>query len=383
MDGNTPLPPLQVDSFQYGDRDEPDSYMLVRRNRTHFHIFVSPENLIQPQAPKLEDAKMSFKEEYMQMLDRMKEYEDSPEFESEREEFMDWILLACISTFKKLTTTTPHGTFQTLEDYYNLPNISLRLAVLDCQLQATQCSSDPSRIAEAILKIPGSDPTCINVPRTSARLVEMVPRPKEQAHLLSPNEIRVAGESRLFFKTDTEKTSVLREIDTLHRIETAGLSEKLRVSRLHSLVTLGDGSIVGMLLHYIESRHNLWEVTATNAAFPLSMRQKWMKQIKDIVGQLHDAGIIWGDVHPGNVLIDTKRDAWVVDFGGGCFDRWVDIEYYETIAGDFQGLMKLEKHMGLEQIRETILPTQKVLRYFGFCWWITMVLLLKHTAYLA
>lgn len=39
-----------------------------------------------------------------------------------------------------------------------------------------------------------------------------------------------------------------------------------------------------------------------------------------------------------NILVDTAGDAWVIDFGGGYTEVWVERERAGTIEGDLEGL---------------------------------------------
>ncbi|KAF3076410.1 hypothetical protein CFAM422_001644 [Trichoderma lentiforme] len=56
---------------------------------------------------------------------------------------------------------------------------------------------------------------------------------------------------------------------------------------------------------------------------------------------MHENHIIWGDVKAENVLIDENEDAWLVDFGGGYTEGWVDKEVAGTVMGDFTSMAKL------------------------------------------
>lgn len=51
----------------------------------------------------------------------------------------------------------------------------------------------------------------------------------------------------------------------------------------------------------------------------------------------HD--IVWGDAHPGNMVIDKNFDAWVVDFRGGYVENFVDRKKAGTRKrGSWQGI---------------------------------------------
>jgi len=50
---------------------------------------------------------------------------------------------------------------------------------------------------------------------------------------------------------------------------------------------------------------------------------------------------VWGDVHPGNIVIDKNFDAWIVDFGGGCIEEFLDRKKAGTKEEDWQGVQRI------------------------------------------
>jgi tRNA A-37 threonylcarbamoyl transferase component Bud32 len=82
------------------------------------------------------------------------------------------------------------------------------------------------------------------------------------------------------------------------------------------------------------------------ATTTVELRQKWISQITETVQCLHEWGLVWGDGKPSNIIIDERDDAWLIDFGGGFTDGWVDKELAETIKGDDQALAKIVKALG-------------------------------------
>ena len=72
-------------------------------------------------------------------------------------------------------------------------------------------------------------------------------------------------------------------------------------------------------------------------------KSRWVQQIRQTVNQLHDLDIVWGDVKPNNVLIDSRCQAWVVDLGWIYSPHWVDKDLQDTQSGDLQGLARLEE----------------------------------------
>ncbi|KAI9926512.1 hypothetical protein MW887_004280 [Aspergillus wentii] len=143
-----------------------------------------------------------------------------------------------------------------------------------------------------------------------------------------------------FFKPTHVPESAIREISTLLRLQGLGLSENVRAPRLYGLVQYQDSSkITGMLLEYIEHEDDLGHIDVQATA--LAVREKWIDQIKYIIKSLHPAGIVRGDAKPENLLVDTDENLWIIDFGGGYTQDWVDEGNEGTIEGDNQALSRI------------------------------------------
>ncbi|EEU37280.1 uncharacterized protein NECHADRAFT_78389 [Fusarium vanettenii 77-13-4] len=175
-----------------------------------------------------------------------------------------------------------------------------------------------------------------------------------------PSEIRVCEEKvigppnhtprKVLLKDDTvaflklmhrgDKQSLKTELDTYNKIDKTQLDSATRVSRLHGLVRDDSGAIFGLLLTYIDCK-NVTLSCAVKPGLSTVLREKWAAQLRDSITQLHDAGIVWGDAKPDNVLIDSNKDAWIVDFGGGYTEGWVPKTLAGTIEGDLVALEKM------------------------------------------
>jgi tRNA A-37 threonylcarbamoyl transferase component Bud32 len=42
-------------------------------------------------------------------------------------------------------------------------------------------------------------------------------------------------------------------------------------------------------------------------------KNKWPAQIEYTLLELHNNGLVWGDARPGNVIIDSDDNAWLID----------------------------------------------------------------------
>ncbi|KAI9816069.1 MAG: hypothetical protein M1832_005152 [Thelocarpon impressellum] len=124
------------------------------------------------------------------------------------------------------------------------------------------------------------------------------------------------------------------------RISESGLRGEIRVSNLRYLVVSDDSlMLLGSLFDVIPSLARNLDSALYNQA--RHHHEKWEGQVTRTVEKLHANGLVWGDVHPGNIIIDMNGDAWCVDFGGGCVEEFIDRENVETEEGDWQGLRKI------------------------------------------
>ena len=80
----------------------------------------------------------------------------------------------------------------------------------------------------------------------------------------------------------------------------------------------------GLLLTYINCENRTLACAANSPVSPLSLQHGWAEQVKSTVERLHEASISWGDAKAENVLVDVNENAWVIDFGGGYTEGWVE-----------------------------------------------------------
>ncbi|KAH9206457.1 hypothetical protein DL95DRAFT_246252, partial [Leptodontidium sp. 2 PMI_412] len=148
------------------------------------------------------------------------------------------------------------------------------------------------------------------------------------------------GTSR-FFKPADDKKQLLREVDMHLRIREAGLRDTIKIANLHSIVVSDDAKMtIGLLFDLIPSTGDSL-YTHKNSALASEYHARWKQQVTATVEQLHSHNLVWGDVHPGNIVIDTSFNAWVVDFGGGSIVEFVPRKKAGTKDGDWQGVRKI------------------------------------------
>jgi hypothetical protein len=214
------------------------------------------------------------------------------------------------------------------------------------------------------IRIKGED-ECLYTPAffTSAMRTANLPElckevPSFQAHNISIAPIVEKGKSldsiqgrvvtvegvALYFKPRVEmrEPEFERELCTLWRIYKAGLTTRLRVPRLHGIVVSGETTI-GLLMTLVTSSEIGTHLRSPGLQERHELHEKWEEQLTVTVQEFHAHDIVWGDVHPMNVVIDEAMNAWAIDFGGMNNVEFVDDDKRETMEGDWQGITRMFK----------------------------------------
>ncbi|KAF5642266.1 uncharacterized protein FTJAE_3741 [Fusarium tjaetaba] len=129
-----------------------------------------------------------------------------------------------------------------------------------------------------------------------------------------------------------------REIRYLHKIREYFSLGSIRVPQLHGYVHHNDTKqILGLLQQWVPGRR-LDDIVTT--ATPQN-KEKWASQVRQTIELLRQHEIIWGNGKPSNVIIDEQKNAWLIDFGGGYTEGWIDEDLAETKEGDEQALKRI------------------------------------------
>lgn len=144
-------------------------------------------------------------------------------------------------------------------------------------------------------------------------------------------------------------SSVGRELECLQKVRTLPPEHgvMIRIPQLLGYVRHADtGRVVGFLRQWVPGRRlRDMDVPAMSA----QRRQKWIGQIREALHMLHAKGIIWGDGKASNVVIDERDDAWLIDFGGGWTNGWVDEDLADTAEGDELAISKIGEFLEVNQ----------------------------------
>lgn len=162
-----------------------------------------------------------------------------------------------------------------------------------------------------------------------------------------PSRAFIKGQAnylKVVWAGDVKRTT--RELSKYAMIHAAAFDATVHTSRLNGLLRDDNGSVVGLLLDYIDCGDRPPLDCIDVMSHPYSeVKGKWFDQIKQTMHRLHSHGIIWGDAAATNILIDTKDEAYLIDFGGGHTPGWVDEENANSMKGDLQGLESIRSFL--------------------------------------
>ncbi|KAI9847475.1 MAG: hypothetical protein M1837_002376 [Sclerophora amabilis] len=348
----TEIPRYAVTNFSSGVTSESELTAMCHGKR--FHVFLSPSNLrhdddeSKPEAPP-----SGFEQEYLRLL-RALESEDqnqnefNPDDPDPVEAMFHWVMMPFFPVFRELAPRlSSEPQTQTLHEYFNPITFFYTLRTVDGRLTPLPCAGNEEELKHLIprMDLPQalSNPDVPFIRPTSLE----VTWDAESEGAQYPTKV-LQGDTPYFFKSTFHGKSraMEREIETLLRLEETGLTKTIRVPKLHGYVQFEvDNGISGLLLTHIQQHDSLGGPTVDDA--PLSLREKWFGDVKEMLRQLHESEIVWGDAKADNVLIDPNQDVWIIDFGGSYTHGWVDEDKMETIQGDLQGLERIKTHLRL------------------------------------
>ncbi|KAF2754839.1 hypothetical protein EJ05DRAFT_135368 [Pseudovirgaria hyperparasitica] len=257
------------------------------------------------------------------------------------DDFYDWILEACLPEFRKLAPSEI-GPRPTIADHLSLDMLHYKMHAVAGNLTLVHCTDKRDEYIPFGSRF--DEDACSAWPITAPEDVYIAKDTTGDALYQTPGKV-IFDEKEYFFKPlhYSDRQQCKRELKMYKEIKEAGL-ESLRISLLYSIVRGGDGTVYGLLLRFINAAAMTLSC-ALKLSTPEHMRQRWAGQITDVLNHLHHAGIVWGDVKPENVLIDREKNAWVIDFGGGYTEGWVEKDLAETIEGDKQGLARIQEYL--------------------------------------
>lgn len=248
----------------------------------------------------------------------------------------EWAVKPCLPALKAVAPQPSEASCVTLHDYFALETFQIEVGAVNDKLVSGKIRTvNPAR-RKTSLKLPGQRLSPF-FPSYLPYQVDVIS--DEPRYIFEDEPRRVFADSQeFFFKTliNDEATRGIKEIQKYEQVHKAQLDGHARTSRLFGIVQDSESRLYGLLLHKIDEDITLVEALERGAS--KATKARWASQIGDSMRALHKAGVVWGDVQPDNVLIDMRGDAWLVDFGGGHANGWVDVDKAGTMEGDRQGL---------------------------------------------
>jgi len=325
MDTTCPL--YVFETFTWHDV-QPDTQLIVRSNGKRFLIVITTETF--KDSPPIQ-------QQYLQYLKAI-QLEDEPG--DVLEDLEDWILQPFLTIFRALPPLLVES--YTLQDYFSAETLSYTLRVAERERVPVPCDKPPSLMH---MGVPLSPQYFSGFPVLRPGQVEIVSNNFDDR----PTKVRINEGTNCFFKQllPGDLQVLQNELKIYKRIQEASdilAGVNVRIPRLHGLVQGDDSSIIGLLLTFIDGG-SVTLLCAVDSDTPKALRERWAHQITFTLKCLHKAGIVWGDVKADNVLIDANQDVWIIDFGGGYTEGWVEEQLAGTLEGDLQGLTKILEYL--------------------------------------
>ncbi|KAI9680739.1 MAG: hypothetical protein M1817_004179 [Caeruleum heppii] len=333
--------PVTIRSFKalVGDFNTDETTIMAMCRGFRFDVTVALKDLVNSR----------FAQDYFRLVTKMDETANRTT-EDERA-IRDWMLGPCLEIVGRLTSRLPRLRVMTLQDFYYPPMHRVKLVVDENRLSTALQESRQSVRARNLTMPSRSLAYHRRIPRIKASKVTILTRSRSRTdgNCETPEKVRLEDGSIKHFIPGDDSSEVLREVKAASHIRAAGLAGKLRVSQLHSIVMSADSKwIVGVLLDWIPPYGRLVD----DPESPVQHGQRWRDQIVDTVKTLHKHGIMWGNVHPENILIDTHNDAWVLKIGNRSPPVFGDIMVRGAVQSDMMGMVEIFGGVIWEQVKQ-------------------------------
>lgn len=348
-------------------------YINLRSNGRVFEIEYGPEDLHDPENVS---GSQPFQEQYLDALEHMfgDDEDDKATELSEQQDDFDAAISPVSSeccheedpvisftagpfltheTFKTFARKSSTPCLNTLQDVLHPPLLSFSLHIVDGDLvPINQSLLQEHKTRNPPWVVVWKSKHWLEYPRVKAEEVVLA-----QSSQTSPNVNLVVFNNRIcWFKPVIPGVSDLpyiREIDMLFKLSQENLSPGLlRFPQLEAIVLDdrdGDnGFINGLILPAIHPNLGTLvdQLSGPERQTPsIALRERWYDDIESMIHILHGKGFVWGDVSPNNVIIDENENAWIIDFGGGYTDGWIEPDDMETQRGDLEGLKRIKEYL--------------------------------------
>ncbi|KAL2192372.1 hypothetical protein P885DRAFT_47866 [Corynascus similis CBS 632.67] len=338
-------------SFTTSNEDDNCQWFMleIKLHASRFRISVSPSNFRNSAVRSGE-----FQKYFALLLSENDDPDGSVEESEEREgdvpsgnslyDCFDWAVIPCLGEFERLAPAPPpleRGVQLSLSHFLVVTSFECDLVAIDDVLAPGKIERIDNMDEDCWPSPSSGDAWTTSFPSFTPTEVAVICNDPDHPFDSNPTQVRV-GQQRLYFKgCDLDDMVAKKEVETYERIASASFGADVRTSRLYGVVRNEKNQLVGLLLYHIEEDTPLTFALGPETSSVL--KNRWAQQIQDTMAALHQAGITWGDAKPDNILIDVHGDAWLIDFGGGRTEGWVDSDKAGTVDGDLQALERILK----------------------------------------
>ncbi|KAK5135789.1 hypothetical protein LTR08_004615 [Meristemomyces frigidus] len=283
--------------------------------------------------------------------------DSSPSMSSQGGFDFDMVVAACLPLILELSPT-PSIQGLRVEQLCKSPTYHLELVGSpegdgEGDVRVEQNSRTTYEPSHNLCPVPFSElPTiCQGIPRIPASILILATSDgdSDPRAIKNPQGKVLTSDGRaMYFKPRMGEPQFHRELDILNRIKELRLRDESVENRFPDLIGIvvstdeqGGEMAVGLLMTLISSSPDGADLLRAGTQERFELHEVWKTQVMRMVGVLHEHGLVWGDVNPGNVVIDDASQAWLVDFGGRNNAEFVDDALMETEEGDWQGVGRL------------------------------------------
>lgn len=322
------LPPLRNEVISIEGGVEDDCKITFKCNNKYFVILLSIQSPVD-----------SIERDYLERLKCPLISGDEEKTERIFEELIDLLAGLCQPMFRKYAAiaSEPRHPRPTLYNLLYLEVLLLHLNTIEgtavLHLQHGPLVSSPKSFRNENLKLPIFKSSEIEI-------LDILQR-DTVFRVLIEGSIRCA---KVIGHQKSTK-SIQREISSMEQISAAELCPRVHTPTLLGFISSEDdlALTLGFFMEYVEPGPPLLSLEID--LIPRMKRAAWAKQISDDLKKLHGIGLIWGDAKAGNIILDKESNPWIIDFGGGYTDNWVDAALADTVMGDLQGLRQIMKFL--------------------------------------
>lgn len=269
-------------------------------------------------------------------------------------ELEGWIEAKCEAVFKDLSASLkPYDRDSTLNFHQFIHPVTINLEIKTINGVVTVIRHDDNPPWPAFVETQGLDCIGVKLPEDAAYPVYLSPRVQVVDSSGTVPKVLIDGvEYRCKLNKDPGITKY--EHDKYLKMMAIGV-KKLNVPAFKGYVKdSATSDVFGLLIEDIKSENRDLLRTMGEPSFPsaepgelptLERRQKWISQIEHTIKQLHEHDVIWGDVKPENVIIDTDDNARLIDFGGGGTMPWKNYLVGDTKEADLDAVQLLVEYL--------------------------------------